>query len=125
MGIEDSLKEMMSPPFSSQIKFDFDDRRQLLIFSAIIYRVKKELPRSVTSYVKPRESHVFRPHETSFSIDGNTQVQLVQKVPYRQPQSISTRQLYFEFLQLAKKCHQILKEIAAEEAIACFKASNS
>jgi len=111
--LEEMLSRHMALPMKSQIKFDFDMGKKSFLLSAPIYKGKK-IPESILKYIEARKERSFKPHKTSFTLDENQDVRLIQEVPLAGFQP-TTRQLMVEFLALAKKCHQMLAEMAAEE----------
>ena len=115
------LARLMSYPSKSQIKIDFDRTKQIFLLSAPIYRSDAQIPSSVLSYVDARKEKTFQPYKTSFCLDENLDVRLVQEVPFQWGFQPTTRQLVLQFLHLAKKCHEMLMEIAAEEKVAIAK----
>ena len=115
--LEEVLSRLMKGPFMSQVKIDFDRTKQIFLLSAPIFRAGKEIPSSILAYVDARKEKTFKPYKTSFSLDENLDVQLTQEVPFQWGFQPTSRKLVLEFLQLAKKCRQMLSEIAAEERV--------
>lgn len=111
--LEELLSRHMALPMKSQVKFNFDAGKKSFQLSAPIYKGRK-IPESIIKYVEARKERSFKPHKTSFTLDENQDVRLIQEIPFNRFQP-TTRQLMIEFLALAKKCHQMLAEMAAEE----------
>jgi hypothetical protein len=113
--IKELLSRLVSSPQRSQIQIDFDLTKKIFILSVNIFSTRLVLPSSVKEYVEARKKHIFKPHATSFQIEGTTGVRLVQEIPFHWGFQPSFREQIDLFWQLAKKCHQILSEIAIEE----------
>ena len=116
--LESILARLVSFPLKDQIKVDFDRVNKLFRLSVPIYNYGKSIPSSVQKYVAARNNMTFRPHRTSFQIDKESRVDLVQEIPFRWGFQPTLRNQVIEFSQLAKRCHQMLMEIAAEEKFA-------
>jgi len=113
--IKEILNRLISTPKQSQIQIDFDLEKRYFVLSIPIYRAQTVLPRSVKEYVEARKGRTFKPHLTTFQIEGERLVKLVQEIPFRWGFDPGSRQEMIEFLHLAKKCHRMLYEIALEE----------
>jgi hypothetical protein len=112
--LEAKLVRLMSFPIKSQIKIDFEEVKKTIFLSVAIYRSGGDVPDSLRKYVQAREGMTFKPHKTSFQIENKT-VRIVQELPLKQEYQESLRQLTHEFWDMAKSCHQMMMEIAAEE----------
>ena len=118
-GMSDDIKEILNhliaTPKESQIQVDFDLDKRVFFLSVPIYSAEAEVPRSVKEYVEARKGKCFKPHATSFEIEGRKSVKLIQKIPFNWGFDSGSRQEIGQFLQLAKRCHRMLYEIALEE----------
>jgi hypothetical protein len=112
--IKEILNHLIATPKESQIQIDFDLGKRIFSLSIPIYLSKTALPRTVREYVEARKGRNFKPHATSFQIEG-TKVLLVQEIPFKWGFDSGSRQESLDFLQLAKRCHRMLYEIALEE----------
>ncbi len=112
--LELKLIRLMSFPLKSQIKIDFDMGKQIFLLSVALYRSGTEVPPSLRKYVQAREGMTFRPHKTSYRLE-NEVVTLIQEVPCERGYQQTLRQQTLQFWQMAKSCHQMLMEIAAED----------
>lgn len=110
---KDILERLLTLPQRSQIKVEFDLKKQFFELSVLIYRTKAEMPLSLVRYVKAREGRTFKPHETSFRLEEGHQIVLVQKIPFQLEPFL--RGEVDQFWQMAKQCHQMLSEMAIEE----------
>ncbi len=97
----------------SEIKIDFDVKRKIFRLTTEISH--KESPTSVITYVERRKHLSFQPHQTSFHMSADNQVQLVQEIPFRSQSSL--REQLLQFWQLAQHCHQMLLEMALEQKL--------
>ncbi len=109
------LEQFISTPKESQIQVDFDLNKKIFILTVPIYSSPKSLPSVVKEYVQKRAGRTFKPHATSFHLEGEQEVILVQEIPFRWSLDGSSRQDIIDFLRLAKRCHRMLYEIALEE----------
>ncbi len=121
--LEGLLSRLVRTPMKSQIKIDFDLGKKIFVLSAPIYQSGLQVPRSILSYVEARKEHSFEPYKTRFSFDENQNVRLVQEVPFQWGFQPTTRQLVLQFLEVARKCHEMLSEIAAEEKFSTLQNS--
>jgi hypothetical protein len=108
--LEKRLFRLICPTLRTQIKIGFNRNTKKFSLSAPIYRANG-LPVSVKKYVEARRGKEFRPHETSFHAEED-RVELKQKIPMK---NSYLRQKIVEFWKMAKRCHQMLSEIAAED----------
>lgn len=124
--IKEILNHLIASPREDQIQLDFSIEKKIFILSVPIYRSRGSLSDAVRNYVLARSGKVFKPHSTSFTIIGSPFAQrsidqetvcLVQEIPFSWGFRPSTRQDLSEFLQLARRCHRMLYEIALEEMI--------
>ena len=113
--IKEILKNLVFAPRQDQIQIDFDSEERIFILSIPIYVAKSSISRAVKKYVERRKNRVFKPHATSFHLEADQEVLLIQKIPFRFGLDFGSRQEIFDFLQLAKRCHRMLYEIAFEE----------
>jgi hypothetical protein len=119
--LEAKLISLMSLPMKSQIKIDFDRDKQVFSLSVSVFRMgEREIPLSVQKYVQAREGLTFKPHMTSYSQVDN-QIRLVQEIPFEWGFQPELREQVTQFWDMAKHCHEMLKEIAAEEKVELFK----
>lgn len=113
--VKEILNHLILTPKESQIQIDFDLEKKVFFLSIPIYETQGILPRSVKEYVDARKDRSFKPHATSFQMEGVRRVTLMQKIPFRWGFDPGSRQEILEFLRLAKQCHRMLYEIALEE----------
>jgi hypothetical protein len=113
--IKEILNRLISTPKEREIQVDFDLEKKIFSLSIPIYSSHATLPRSVKEYVEARRGRSFKPHSTSFQIKEERRVDLVQEIPFRWGFDPGSRQEILDFLQLAKRCHRMLYEIAIEE----------
>ncbi|MDE3055785.1 MAG: hypothetical protein KGI80_03725 [Verrucomicrobiota bacterium] len=85
----------------------------MFVLSVPVYEAKK-MAYSVEKYIEARRDRIFLPHATSFVRNGES-VLLVQKIPFQWGVSLNTRKDILDFLQLGKRCHALLHELALEE----------
>lgn len=110
---EQIIERLLSFPQRGQIKIDFDLKKKTFYFSIPIYSAQK-MPQSVEKYVQTRKDFHFKPHTTSFQMDGN-KVFLMQEVPFEGGFQDSLRQQVDHFWKMSRQCHRMLSEIAVEE----------
>lgn len=113
--IKEILNHLISSPKESEIQIDFDLEKKVFFLSVPIYFSQNSLPHSVKEYVEARKDRSFKPHSTSFQIEKDHIVNLVQEIPFKWGFDPGIRKEILEFLQLAKRCHRLLYEIALEE----------
>ena len=113
--IKEILNRLISSPQRSQIQVDFDANKKIFILSVPIFTTQFLLPPSIKEYVEARKNNIFKPHKTSFKMDGSNAVHLVQEIPFHWGFQPSFREQIDHFWQLSKRCHHILSEIAIEE----------
>jgi hypothetical protein len=111
--LESMLNRLVKRPLKNQITVDFDRQKKSFRLSAIIYRASTKIPSNLKNYIKAREGMAFRPYKTSYEIE-NTNVRLVQELPFLWGFQPTLRGHTIEFWRLAKRCHLMLSEIAAE-----------
>ncbi len=109
------LNNLVSYPRKSQIQIDFDLEKRLFILSVPIHGCKKSITSSVKKYVESRKEIKFKPHATFFKLEEDKQVLLIQEIPFQYEMGEGSKKDILYFYQLAKKCHQMLNEIALEE----------
>ncbi len=113
--IKEILNHLISTPKESQIQVDFDLKKRFFFLSIPIYESQGALPRGVKEYVEARKGRSFKPHATSFHIQNEKSVVLIQEIPFRWGFDPGSKQEIRDFLHLARKCHRMLYEIAIEE----------
>lgn len=101
-------------PQRGRIKIDFDLKRKIFLLSTPIFSSSSTLPQVVKDYVEARKNSTFKPHTTSFQIEGN-KVLLSQEIPFSLGFQETLRQQVDHFWQMSKKCHRMLSEMAVEE----------
>lgn len=110
------LERLISFPLRNQVQMNFDLKKQIFRLTVPIFSSKKSLPPVVKGYVEARQGRAFKPHATTFVLEEDKKVLLVQEFPFQwgfQPTSL--RDQIYEFCRLAKQCHRILMELAVEE----------
>ena len=112
--IKEILNHLIATPKESQIQIDFDLEKKIFFLSIPIYLAQASLPHSIKEFVENRKGRTFKPHATSFQIEGRM-IKLVQEIPFKWGFDPGSRQEMLDFLQLAKRCHRTLYEIALEE----------
>ncbi len=113
--IKEILNHLIATPAQSQVQIGFDLKKKIFILSVPVYRSKNGIPRSVKEYVDVRKNRIFKPHATSFVMDGERIASLVQEIPFQWGFRPGIRRDILSFLHLAKRCHRMLYEIAIEE----------
>ncbi len=111
------MDEFVSFPFGGQIKIDFDSSKKVFFLSAPIFSCSGQLPGSIKKYVEVREKHSFHPYKTSFLLDGENGVLLVQELPFVWGFQPSFREQVHAFRRLSESCHHLLLEMAIEEKL--------
>jgi hypothetical protein len=118
--LEYELVRLMSFPLKSQIKVDFDQEKKSFSLTVPIFQSgKREIPGSVQKYIDSRKGKVFLPHETSYNQFEN-QIQLIQQIPFEWGFQPTLRGQVIQFWEMARQCHKMLQEIAAEEKLDLF-----
>jgi hypothetical protein len=105
------LEKLLTFPQRGRIKIDFETGKKVFIFTVPIFS-SHTLPISVKRYVEARANAVFKPHATSFQLEGR-QVVLKQQIPFTFDAPL--RSQIDAFWRMAKHCHQMLAELALEE----------
>lgn len=113
--LESMLSGFVKFPLKNQIEIDFDKDSKLFRLSVPIYTDKKTIPHCVHTYVNARKEMIFRPHRTSFQFRQPNQVDLVQEIPFKWGFQPTLRKQIIEFRRLAKRCQEMIMEIADEE----------
>lgn len=108
------IERLLCSPQKNQIQMVFDLKKKIFRLSAPIFSSKK-LPGKIREYVLAREKLTFKPHTTSYKIDGE-KVFLIQEVPFSLDFQTMTRSDVDQFLVLSRHCHKMLSEIAIEDA---------
>lgn len=111
---KDILEKLLSFPQKGQIQISFDLKKRIYQLSAPIFSSQK-LPDSVKGYVSARKNFHFKPHSTSYKVDGE-KVFLIQEIPFSLEFQASSRLDLEGFLTLSRHCHKMLSEIAVEES---------
>jgi hypothetical protein len=109
------LDRLISFPLRKQIKVDFDLNKKNFRLSIPIFNSHNPLPEAVKKYVEARKSHTFKPHVTTYQLEGDKKVQLIQEIPFSWGFQPTLRGQVDAFLTLAKQCHRVLAEMALEE----------
>ena len=110
---KEALERLLTFPLRSQIKIHFDLKERFFQVSVPIFSTKGEMPQSLRQYIESRKDKTFKPHNTSFQLEGETRILLTQQIPFTLEPPF--RQQVDEFWQIAKQCHQMLSEMAIEE----------
>ena len=119
--LEEKLASLMSFPLKSQIKVDFDQDKKSFTLTVPIFRSgNRDIPLAVQKYIEARKEAVFKPHETLYR-QLNNQIHLVQHIPFEWGFQPTLRNQVVDFWEMAKQCHTMLNEIAAEEKIQLFE----
>lgn len=108
------VDRLLSFPQRGRIKVDFDLKRKTFHLSIPIFSSPEILPKSVKDYVEARQGFTFKPHTTSFQMEGK-KVLLIQEVPFSLGFQETLRQQVERFWQMSKQCHRMLSEMAVEE----------
>jgi hypothetical protein len=96
----------------SEIKTDFDLKNKVFCLTIPLLH-SEQMPESVKKYIEARKDMSFKPHKTFFKID-RFQALLIQEIPFS---AQDLRKEVDQFWHVAKHCHQMLSEIAIEEAV--------
>lgn len=110
------LERLISFPLRNQVQMNFDLKAQIFRLTVPIFSSKKSIPSAVKEYVEARQGRTFKPHATTFVLEEDKKVLLIQEFPFQwgfQPSSL--RDQVYEFCRLAKQCHRVLMELAIEE----------
>ncbi|MBX7067031.1 MAG: hypothetical protein K1X28_07360 [Parachlamydiales bacterium] len=107
------LEKLLSFPRRGQIQINFDSRKKIFRLTAPIFSSGK-MPGKIKEYVQAREKLTFKPHVTSYEIQGE-KVFLVQEIPFSLDFQETTRKDVDQFLELSRHCHKMLSEIAIED----------
>lgn len=110
---QDILKRLLSFPQKAQVQINFDIKKKIFRLSAPIFSSKK-LPEKIKEYVGARQKLTFKPHATSYEIQGET-VLLIQEIPFSLDFQETTRGNVDQFLALSRHCHKMLAEIHIED----------
>ena len=104
----------VTAPLPSKIEISTDDARKVICLQMAIFKPFGAMPRTVAEYISKRKDHTFKPHASSF-LEKKGEILLVQEISFDWEGQNSFRQFLVDFSVMAKKCHQMLKEIAREE----------
>ena len=113
--LETIINRLVQLPLKNQMAVDFDKENKIFRLSAIIYRAPTHIPSSLKKYVQNLQGKSFRPHKTSYKIEDSN-VHLIQEVPFHSHCQSTLRNHTIEFWRLARRCNEMLSEIAAEES---------
>lgn len=108
------LQKLLSFPQKGQIQIKFDLKRKVYRLSAPIFSCQR-LPQSIKGYVEARANAHFKPHSTSYKIEGE-KVFLIQEISFFMDFQTSSRTDLEEFLTLSRHCHKMFSELAIEES---------
>ena len=111
--LETIVNRLVQLPLKNQMAVYFDKKNKIFRLSTIIYRAPTNIPLNLKKYVHNLEGRTFRPHKTSYKIE-DTHVHLLQEIPFSSGCQSTLRNHTIEFWRLARKCNQMLSEIAAE-----------
>lgn len=100
-------------PQKSEIKVEFDEKKKIFWLSAPIF-ASNEMPVSVKNYIDARKDYTFKPHVTSFHLEGE-RVFLRQEMPFEMEMQETLRQRIHLFWRMSKQCRRMLLELAVEE----------
>ena len=112
-------KTSVTAPLPSKIHISMDDARKVICLQMAIFRPFGAMPKSVVEYISKRKDRTFKPHATSF-LEKEGEILLIQEIPFEWEGQNSFRQFLVDFSVMAKRCHQMLKEIAREEKYTRF-----
>jgi hypothetical protein len=110
--MEDYYKEFLD---RRQIKIDFDLKKKVFRLSVPIFSTRMALPDSVKKYIDSMKDQAFKPHCTSYKIEGSSSVTLTQEFPFQWGFQPTIRGQIEEFSKLSKHCRRLLSEIAFED----------
>lgn len=109
------IEKLLSLPLKEQLQVNFDLRKKIFRLSIPIFSSNTFSCR-VKEYVLARKSFKFKPHITSYEIDGEN-ILLTQEIPFTLDFQSTTKKDIDQFLELSKHCKKMLTEIASEEAL--------
>ena len=98
-----NIPELMN----GNIKVSINSQKKVFCLTTPIFTPFWNIPKPVSEYVSKRKTHSFKPHSTSFQNNGR-EILLVQEISFDR----NLRRHLIEFWNIAKHCHQMLKEIA-------------
>jgi hypothetical protein len=104
----------VAAPLSSKIQISANDCKKNFCLKMTIFKPFGAMPKAVTEYISKRKNHTFKPQATSF-LEKDNEIFLIQEIPFQPEGKNSLRQFFVDFSVMAKRCHQMLKEIASEE----------
>ena len=107
------IERLLSFPRKGHIQMNFDLKKKIFRLSVPVFSSKK-LPEEVKEYVLARKNLTFKPHATSYVVDGE-KIFLIQEIPFSFDFQSTSRGDVNQFLHLSKHCHKMLSEIAIEE----------
>jgi len=108
---KDIINRLISFPVRGSIKIDLDIKNKVFLLSSPIFSSHQKMPENIKSYVSSREKSFFKPHKTSFKMDGK-KVFLIQEIAFSLD---SLRKNVDEFRLMSQQCSRMLSEIAIEE----------
>jgi hypothetical protein len=100
-------------PKRGEIEVDFDAKRRVFRLSSPIFS-GQELPKQVKNYVEARKGMTFKPHATSFIVEGH-EIRLLQEVPFDFGFQETLRLQIDRFRAMSKVCRERFTEMALEE----------
>lgn len=111
--VKEILERLLLGPQKGQLAIDLDLKRKVFRLSVPIFSSKK-LPQKVREYALTRRNLTFKPHATSYEVEGE-KVFLIQEIPVSLDFQSTTKKEVDQFLNLSKHCHKMLSEIAIED----------
>jgi hypothetical protein len=110
---KEMIDRLLAYPQRGRLKIDFDVKNKIFCFTIPIFS-SREVPSNIKAYVETRKEATFKPHETSFRLEG-TQVFLIQKLPFQGGFQETLRDNVDQFWNMSKNCGRMLAEMAVEE----------
>lgn len=111
---QELLKDLFAFPRRGQIQINFCSKEKTFSLSVPIFSSRSLSP-SVKTYVEARKNKAFKPHATSFDLEESGVV-LTQEFPFELGFQETLRQRVDAFWKLSRHCHQMMRELAIEEA---------
>ncbi len=107
------LQRLLSFPQRGQIKIDFDLKKRIFRFAVPVFS-SREIPAAIKNYIDARKNFTFKPHVTSFQMEGS-KVVLMQELSFQSNFQETLRQQVDHFWKMSRQCHQMFSELAVEE----------
>lgn len=107
------VERLLAYPQRGQIQIDFDLKKKIFKLTVPIFSSKR-LPAKIKDYAMARKNFTFKPHMTSYHVEGE-KVFLLQEIPFQLDFQSTSRSEVDQFWQLSKYCHKLLSEIAIED----------